>query len=237
MTTATPSLVTASQLYAITQNTVCEGDQECHWCFGPCTREIIHDDSPPVPFLKSHSGAKRPGNPWMCRGCSLWRRRRSTCFYLSGGLKDGQIGPNHSWWLTPEGIWSITSPEDKAILWRILLNPPRQFVLALTDGKVPNHLHFAILNSHVEVIASTPLAFSLNNIALTFSPYELEQAVLIGADGKEPGTRLLMDWLGKPPEGLIAEPPPKEQTRERGRPTKGEENQVAFRKVVRVSGG
>lgn len=197
----------ASELFAISQSTSCKGDQECHWCSAPCNRGQLHDDDPPMIGIKRNAQmARRPGNPWICNGCRLWRRPRVTINFLNGSFLDGQTARRHSWWITEEGAQAInpewTKKEDWSVtyqmLWTKILKPPLRFCLALLDGPSPieNHLQLCVANDLPVVKASTLLSFTVNGVVFRYSIYELKEALRRGQSGKEPGVGELIRLLG-----------------------------------------
>lgn len=190
------SSLTAPELYAISQGDKCEGQQECHWCGGPCTRRFTHDEGPLHLFTQRGRFAKRPGNAYICRGCWLWRRKRITIHYLNKAYKDIQSPEDHSWWITGNGAWAINELTHKLIYDR-LLSPPIPFCLSLKTEKDPNRLQYAIVNDIGMIEAGTPLWFTINNLPMTYTIYELEQALRHNdLNGKESGVRLLVSVLG-----------------------------------------
>ena len=213
--------MSAPQLYAASQGTRCEGKYECHWCGSPCDDLHRHDDPPPVPFVKYKSTAKRPNANWVCRGCALFRRKRVTVPYMSGGYSDGKSAADYSWWVTPQGAYAVLQ-EHHAALYDHLLAPPLHFCLALRQ-KEKVLLHLAAVNELSEIKATTPLAFTLDNKAMEYTVYELEEALRQGTQGRIPGARALVEALG--PFDLAAK-------RERGRPRKEEEPLERSRRVV-----
>ncbi len=211
--------ISASELYALSQGTKCEGPDECHWCAAKCDRKWIHDDVPPILHgRRILPGTKRHANAYICIACYMFRRPRLTVEYLSGGYRDGQFPPNHSWWITEKGVWGIRT-EDYLKLWDLILHPPLRFVLALKEGDFKNHLHLLAANDHKEVLADTPNVFTINGVQLTYTTYELSEAFRRGVEGKSAGVRELIRILGNP---KIEE----EQKRGRGRPPKFLENEV-----------
>lgn len=205
----------AVQMYAESQITPCEGPFECHWCAGACSSKERHDDPYPLPFQKgtNRNLARRPANPYICRSCWLYRRPRQTIYFLDRKeYQDKQSLLNHSWLLTPLEILAIRSPQDYPRLQEILFKPPRRFTLSLLTGKGPNFIHTAVANTHEEIKADTPLCFTLDNVAMEFSVYELEWfKEEKDGTGLMPGTRALgklFGWEPKP-EGEI--PPPREE--------------------------
>ena len=204
----------ASELYALLHHKRCSGPFQCHWCAAPCMPKFVHDEDPPIPFEKSKSFAMRPGVPWICNGCRLFRRRSMSVTPLGGGkLIDRQSPPNHSWLITPVQDRIIRFAEHQAL--RIVLrSPPRQFLLALRVAD-PVRLQHCIVNDHESVLVSTPIRFTVDNVPLTYSVAELESAIGNGANGTEPGTQWLIKHLGPwepkpiptPPATPTPEPP------------------------------
>lgn len=227
---------TATELYANSQGMICEGDVICHWCGAHCQRRYLHDDPPPIPFVRSRSSARFPSNPYICKGCWLFRRKRLTVWNLGGEFKDGQCPINHSWWITScESL--VIDDNCRVGLYEYLLRPPLKFALSLIDGeKIENLLHFCPVNDHEKILGDTPLLFHLNNIQHAYTVYELTEALKHGTEGKEPGVRALIALLG--PYTLAREAPPEDGSSEgkggkkgRGRPR--EEDGRINRKLVR----
>jgi len=233
--------VLASQIYALSQNSKCSGEQSCHWCGGPCGRLWLHDDPPPVPCYRTNSSARKPANPYICCGCWLWRRKKITAPYLSSGMKDSQTPNSHSWWITESGAWALRPVEnDSLALWKILASPPLRFVLCfvtsqpLASGRtdfpagISNLIHLAVANDHKEIKASTELHFTINNIPHSYTVYELEEATKHGADGKAPGVRELFRLLGQPQAAAEA---PRQKGAGRPAGSKAEDAKVLSRMV------
>ncbi len=200
MTTAEPPVahkpVLASQLFATSQGSLCHGPDECHWCGAPCERLWAHDDIYPIPFVKSRSGAKRAANNWICLGCWLWRRKRVTVQFLDGTFKDTQTATGHSWWITDNDAKALNpTTKSRDLIYRTLLKPPIKFCLSLTDNET-NHLHHCVANDVCEIKADTGLAFTLNNILHYYSIYDLEEALRTESEGRDPGVRALIRFLG-----------------------------------------
>lgn len=185
----------APEFYALGQGVLCEGDQECHYCAAPCSREYLHDDPPPTPFVRTITSARRPANPYLCRGCWMFRRKRITIEFLAGGYKDGQCPQNHSWWLTGDGAWALR-PADYPTLYDRLFKPPLDFCLAFVSEGKTNAIQWAGVNCHKSVQADTPLSFTIDNTVYPFTVYELQEALKLGSEGKEPGVRALVSLLG-----------------------------------------
>lgn len=205
----------ASELFAISQTRKCEGPEECHWCGAKCSRGLRHDDPPPLPFQRSNSTAKRPGNAFVCQGCVLWRAPKTTIRYLSGGYKDGQSAKDHPWWVCEEGAWTFRG-SDYQTLWKMILKPPSRFCLAFLDGKHENLLQLMVANDIPVLRTTTPLTFTINNVPFFYSLYELKTALQRGETGKLSGVRELIKILG-PCESLPPLPPPEEEKKP-GRP-------------------
>lgn len=215
----------ASQLFAKVHSRECKGTRECHWCGGSCTDKWVHDDVAPIPFERSKTTAKRPGNSYICEGCMLYHKNSVTVRYLIGGLKDRQCFSNWSWFMTLDGIWVI-KPLDHQELYNKLLAPPPVFCLTLTDGTIKPLIQLCLVNEVKEMKADTLLKFTFNNIPHTYTIYELEQAIKTGSDGKMPGASALIRYLGKC-ERLA--PPVIEEKKERGRPIKKDDS--PYRKI------
>jgi hypothetical protein len=223
----------ASELYALSQGSICAGSFECHWCSSPCTADHIHDDLPThIPFVRSPHPSKRPGNPYICQGCWLYRRTRLTVNYLSGEWLDRQKPFDHSWLITKTNAWGIR-PDDYPELFRFLLKPQCSFVLSLRtpDYQFHNYLQLALCNDIAEITANTTLYFTVNNSANSYTIYELEEAIRNDEEGKSPGVRTLLA-MHRPPR-----PTEMNQHRGRGRPRKEEEvDHRTVERAVRMSG-
>lgn len=223
--------MTGPWLYALSQNSNCEGPDFCHWCGAPCERLWTHDDPPPIPFQKNIWLAKRPGNQFICKGCWLFRRKRITINNLDGTWRDYQSPILHSWWVTEDGSWTINSLTDKTKLYEKLLHPPLKFCLSLLVTQTKNLLQLTPVNDVHRIIADTPLTFSVDNNSMIYSVYELEYALRTeDYTGLEPGVQVLIRLLG--PYLL---PKEEEKKRGRGRPIGGkleDPNLRDFKKVV-----
>lgn len=197
----------ASEIYANSQSAQCTGDDECHWCSAPCRRGLFfHDDLAPVPFVRSSAGARRPANSYCCVACWLYRRRRVCVQSVTGSaMIDGQCPMKHSWFVT-RGEARVVRKEDHERLLMMLLDPPRQFYLALLSGgnAADNHLHLAVANDLPSIRADTPIAFTLDNRPLHYTVYELEEALKFDTCGKDPGVQALLRVLHNRPALLRA---------------------------------
>lgn len=219
-------MLTANALYAKIQGARCEGDQECYWCASPCDRKWIHDDPhPSAMFIRRPGLAKRPGNPWICYSCWLYRRKRVTVKTLTGKLLDRQCLLDHSWLMLEDDIFVLVSPEDYSAVYDYLLRPPLIFCLSLLEAEsgLKNHIQLCVCNDNSEVIAErTNLQFTYNNRIVDYNVYELQEGLRFGdPDGKMPGVRTLTHMLGKyefKREGDGVK-------RERGRPKKQEDGE------------
>jgi hypothetical protein len=186
------------------------GEVPCHWCGSPCGRVNVHDDLPPVPFIRSRANARYPWSAYQCNGCLLFRRQRVSITFLGGIARDGQAPRNFGWWLTDEARALLPGArgtvfkggasiglDQRAMLWRLLFEPPRRFALSLLVESRETNLHDVVLNDHLgEINAGTVHTFTLDNRPLTYSVYELEQALRYGPDGREPGVVALCNLLG-----------------------------------------
>ena len=237
--------MTASELFAISQGQHCMGNEKCHWCGAPCDRSHIHDDPPPIPFVRSQHCALFPTQPYTCIGCRLWRRQRVTVHYHNGALKDRQCAFNHSWWMLPDGAWALEL-KDSSKLYEMLLKPPSVFCLSLRTQPVPNYLQLALVNVLPGCSAETVVAFTCDNVRHRYCVQELEHALLTGnTDGMQAGVRALIEALGPlqvaPPIKLVDEEPSvknghSQPKRGRGRPTEEEKNARQPHRTVRASG-
>lgn len=220
----------ASDLYARAHSVKNEGEDECHWCGAPCRRFYIHDDVQQIPFTRSRSTARRPANSYICQGCWHWRRRRVTVNFLGGDFLDLQTAADHSWWVTERGAYAVRSGDDFGLLYDLLLKPPLRFLLSLVEGSTRNELQLAVCNDVPEILADTRLTYTLNNIPHVYTIYELEQALLGGVQGKEPGVQALIRFLGplsSPNKEEVIQP-----KRDRGRPPPLDDGRVT-KKVIR----
>lgn len=197
-TDPSPKQLSAAQLYALSQSSECRGPEECHWCCSPCAQLWIHDDPPPMIGVKRVL-AKRPGNQHICVGCWLFRRRRTTIKFLSGKLLDARCLCNFPLVITRKDAHAIDYKEDKEALYKMLLSPDEELVLALLDGsKEANHLQLMIYNNLKDAKADTPIHFTLNNIPHNYTVYELTEAIKSGdVEGKSPGVAALFRLLGE----------------------------------------
>ena len=217
----------ASELYAISQGSRCVGPDRCHWCGAPCQRHWIHDDPPSIPFKRRDYLAKFPSNSYICAGCWLWRRQRTTITFPSGRQMDGQAAPNHSWWISEGGAFALDEASYR-ILADKLIQPPLTFsLMLLSNAGLKNHLQLGNANNHTSIRAETPLLFTLDNITHVYTVYELEMAIKTGVlEGKSPGTSALIRHLNIP----VAQT---EEERERGRPTSEESHERSHHRVIR----
>lgn len=192
-------LLTASELYAMSQGPKCEGQNECHWCGAPCSRRWLHDEPQPVMFMKRpKTTALRPDSPWICIGCWLFRRTRLTAFFLDGKTYlDRQCPASHSWWITPTEALSIRQSDGK-LLFQKLLAPPQQFALLLLSGDSATCLiHQGLANVHDKPVEfGARLKFTVNGVPHTVSPMELQTGLKSKEARTEPGVRVLIDLFG-----------------------------------------
>ena len=231
----------ASELFAKTISRSCQGDQICHWCGGPCDRQWTHDDVVSLPFSRTKSSARWPSKPHVCVGCWYYRRRSVTVRFLTDAVnkagnpasryKDSQSLRHHSWLLTPEGVWGIDD-SDSEKLYTFLLRPKVPFALSLLNDKdgnsVENMLHLAVLNTNAEIEGDTELVYTLDNKECRYSPYELEEALKHGTDGKPGGVTLLVNRLGLY-TGIPSIDP--ERKLERGRPKHEKRDRLPGEKI------
>lgn len=216
------SLRQASQVYALSQGRKCEGGDQCHYCGSPCGKLHTHNE-PIAPALGRPVGPgtrARPGSPFVCDGCWLWRGGKITAPFLSGGYKDGAKRGGFDWLFTPGNAWAI-GPFCNLKLYSTLTKPPLKFALMLSSSKCGGtSLQCCPANDNRAVAADTPLKFSLDDVAFTYTIYDLEQAAAGNGKGYDPGTRALLDYLGPIPREMVqvAVTPVREQQQGAGRP-------------------
>src|SRR5260370_41828754 len=109
-------MVTASDIFAISQGSRNQGDDICHWCGSPCRRLIPHDDTPYLPFTVHRQPAKHPGHGFVCWGCWMWRRKRQTIHFFSGSYLDGKCAEDYSWLITERGSFALRPTDYPALL-------------------------------------------------------------------------------------------------------------------------
>ena len=212
-----------SNFYAQICNRPNKGFSECHWCGAKASQGVIHDEPPPIPFIRSATQklAARQRNPWLCNGCVLWRQSSITTWSLQGKIKDGRSPMRCSWWLTEKSALEIRLPDDAQALWKLLLKPPLRFCLALLENEKVNHLQLCFLNDVARIEGETPLWYTLDGLELEYTVYGLEMALNFPEAERAPGVSALLRLLGpctsfQPPVPVPAEP-------KRGRPTENEE--------------
>lgn len=213
--------------YAQTQGARCEGGRRCHWCGGPCGTKFGHGDPRPLIPAPGQSRnpyrAAYPTEPYSCTGCWLWRRTSVTARYLDGkSFRDRQEIRCCSWLLTGADAWAVRD-EDKPQLLEFLVRPELPFALLLLDDpKLLNHAHLGAVNAPAKLEASTPLWFTLNNVLMAYTVYELEEAIRVGHEaGVEPGVTALLRYLGATARRVdLPAPvvPVREEAEGRGRP-------------------
>lgn len=230
----------ASDLFALSQGTQCHsnGFSKCHWCANPkCTSEFAHDDVPPIPFVRSKSTSLCPVEPYICYGCWLWRRERVTVRFLVDDFQDRQTAKNHSWWITEDNAYALRSQKDFDEVYRLLLKPPRKFILTLKEPGFDNLLQLCVANDPGGILGETPLYFTLNNIKHSFTVYEVTEAVKNGPAAYGPGVRALWQFLGEPPEDVKKKnPAPKDDVRKQGEKIMRDDPKKTVKKVVVTSG-
>lgn len=225
----------ASEIYALSQGCRCEGAWECHYCGGRCSQALTHNEPMGLFTGKplTEGVRKRPGSPFLCVGCWLWKRKKLTASFLSGGYKDGTSPCDNSWIVTPSGAWAITT-ECGPRLYKRLLGPTQPFFLMVREGtSAPAGLIQSCPGNEPD--AENPdktYQFTVNNVIHSYSIVELQQSVLTGDQGREPGVRALIRIFGPVPRELVKLPELEEaeENRGRGRPTKQYPTAVEVRK-------
>ncbi len=230
--------MTASELFAIAHSTKVSGEDNCYYCAAPCKRLLLHDQPPPGIGQKRAEPAMRPGSGYLCIGCWLYRRPRVTVHFLRPEgeycFKDGQCLKNHSWWLDESGVWGIDE-QSHPVLWEKLLKPPLRFALALREGAAApaNLLQVSVANDLLDVRADTKMHFTVNNVAHTYTIYDIEEGMKQGTNGRESGVAVLFRMLGMPPRKEVVTVP-----KGKGRPRN--EDRVDPKRLVKaalLSGG
>lgn len=134
---------------------------------------------------------------------------------------------------------AIQERKDREQVYRLLIKPPRRFILALrveTD-KLDNLLQLMVANDPGGIIADTPLHFTLNNIKHNFNIYELTESLRNGFDAYGSGVRALRSFLGEPPVDLkVRYPAPRDEARKQGERIVREDPKRTIMKVVVASG-
>lgn len=222
-------ITSASMLFAKSQGSHCHGDQRCHWCGSPTIRaaHMRHDDEIP-PIAKKNWNknlAKYPQEPYQCQGCWLWRRPGVTATFLTlrqpdefhkkqwRVQRDRQTAVKHSWFITDDWAYTLEF-NDRDALYKLLLSPPKRFVMALLDGEDNNRLHLALLNDHSgEIFKGTEHQFTVNNVPHTYTALGLDTALRGGAV-ESSGVRALLKMFGGNYTGL--EPLTEEEVGGRG---------------------
>lgn len=188
--------MTSSELYALSQDTKCTGNLECHWCGSPCQQLWTHDNYSILPYKHNLYPCKKPSNPYICIGCWMLRRKRVTIPFIDGTYKDGQCPIHFSWLITRDFSTSISISLDthKKRLVDFLIKPPLQFCLSIIT-RSPNNLQMCKINDFQEIKLDTSLLFYVDGIEFQYSVYELEQAKIHGPEGMSPGTNWLVKYL------------------------------------------
>jgi hypothetical protein len=135
--------------------------------------------------------------------------------------------------LEKTGAWALRENGNPKELYPFLLNPPLCFCLSILRNEKTNPLQLAPVNNLCEVKTDTTLKFLLDGKEFSYSVYELEEGLRSGTNGREPGVRLLIDWLGAWDVG-----PGMEEIRQgrRGRPVTMPDAK-SIKKVICKSGG
>jgi hypothetical protein len=214
-------LASATQLFAISRGAECAGQYRCHWCAAPCSDSFRHDDPGVTPFTKERSLARLPSESYVCAGCWMYRRGKTTVTYLAGGY-------------TEKAAHALRESSKEALL-AFLLSPPHRFVLSIMTDPGENLLHLAPVNARKEIRADAALGFAFNNVPHDYSVYELREALKRRqAKGKSPGVRVLLDYLG---DAAVYEDDKPSAKKGAGRPA-GQANLVnEHREVVRKTSG
>ncbi len=235
-------VISASQLYAMSQGVACEGPRKCHWCASPCKELWRHDDVTSVPFERTSSTALRPIEPFVCTGCWMFSRNRVSIRFLNGRMRDGQAPMHHSWWITEKGAWAV-GDSDKSLLLDEVRGPPRKFALMVISTPPPslkvqqpiNHIQLAKANDNKDLTPSSPLVFTIDGVVYEYTIAELESGIKSGPQGLQGGVAALLSLCDVKYKNqsvnlvLEEEPEPKNK---RGRPKPIEDGRSLKKKVV-----
>ncbi len=184
----------ASELYALSQNDICKGMFQCHWCLAPCSPQYKHDDVRFLPFVKSAQLPKNPAGHYCCAGCWRWRMAPVTVNFPGGGYLDRQNRSGHSWFFNRQYAIAL-QPNCRDWLCERLLSPTEAFVLSITTNgeRMPNFIHLMLCNNVInEATAETEFEFTIDLARFTYSVYELEEGLKHGPNGKSAGVRELL---------------------------------------------
>lgn len=227
MTLSAPAIYTQSQYRKLAP-----GRFRCHWCADPCDDKLQHRDYRTVPDQK-RAGVRIPAVPYECLGCWLWRRTRVTVTFLDEKNKDLQCPGHHSWWVTPASARAVRR-EDYGALYELLLKPPPTFFLALLVKDAHNHLDRAVANDTMPAAeVGGVLSYTIDSVPYTYTPYDLEHALRGGVNGREPGTRKLVETLGAwTPPDVETKQQANRKPGERGRPPALEDGKKLRQPVV-----
>lgn len=191
-----------SDILAVSQAIPNEGEDRCHWCGSACKRQWLHDDVAPLPFFRSRSTAKNPSGAYICNGCWIYRRKRVSVSFLGGDYEDRKTLSEFSWILTRQGIW-VLKPQDRHLLYKTLLNPPKVFCLSLLSApKTENMLQLSVSSCQEEIRGDTPLSFTVDNSRFVYTVYDLEVCLKGHSSGVTPGARELVRLFGECPEAV-----------------------------------
>lgn len=226
--------LTASDLFCLSQGTKNGGSEKCHWCNSACIKLYRHDDPGPRAFVKQPERlwqVKCPTSLWMCLGCWMWKRRSVTVNFLDGRLADRQRAEDYGWLITAENAWAIRKQDSENLLKLLRSQIPLCFSLSLIE-KDKNKLQCMTVNDHQKITGETRLSFTLDGKEHHWTPFELEDAIAHGSNGKEAGTRFLA--------GLVPEEKPslalgkEEGNGTGGRPLKEKEQLTKLKSVVKA---
>ena len=196
--------LTATQIYTLSQNKKpSKGKESCHFCSSPCDLSLVHNEPKADIGTKRTYLAKMPGSPYTCLGCWLFRRPRLTIRFLDKTYIDGKCPIDWSWFITETEALSFKSINMSPFVYKILLNPPLKFVLAIVEDSIKNHPQLMVSNDLESIEKDTKLNYTFNGRHFVYTIYELEQALRHGTQGIEPGVQELVRRFG--PHQLPAE--------------------------------
>lgn len=202
----------ASELFAISQNSKCEGNKECYWCGAPCGEGHTHSEPMPRVIAQKNLQVSRPASPWICEGCFLFRRPSISIFDLNRKwVKDRQTCPKWSILITERETLGITLAA-KDSLQKFLLSPSQRFCLMILNrANIENRLHHAIVNDVRQVLEGTEFHFTVDNVPHSWSVASLRHGINNEPNGTEAGVRFFLENFGP------WTPDPKEEPRGPGK--------------------
>ncbi len=147
---------------------------------------------------------------------------------------DKQKREEWGWFITPEFAWAIRKEDHKLLLDRLRMTPahPLTFALAFQE-KEKSKLQTMAVNEHEKITGETRLALTIDGLVQWWTPFELEDGLAHGSNGKEAGTRFLCSLVPeeKPSLALMKGTEGKDLG---GRPVKEKEQLLKMKKTISI---